>query len=465
MSANEESVDHLVKLIDGNKLEEVKEFVEGANDAVKLLTTTGKKGYLTHVEELVVAGASPTYIDQSGEMPIHKAARNGHSPVVVYLLTNGGDVNPSNKDGYTPLMLAVCGGHLKTTLLLLENEADITCSDNDQNSLLALSILNHQEDIVPLLLDNEVNPNSPNSEGNTPLHIACQLNQPTTVEILLDIGVEPDAVNNLGQTALHIAATSNNHMIVGQLISAGVQTDMADNQGKLAVDLTTQGELIAMITAGVASPPAPQREKTILEIDLADLQRASDPSTTTNTNADVYADNDSMQGNADQMPLTFHENDPYRQHESMTLQSAAAEIASHKADEVAPVYIESSEPSTAHIVSADRQQQMTETKQTKHRQPAQLPRHTYENPDRQSWQQSQHQGQFQQPIKVDKATVDTLRGKVKGLEAQVLTLGIGDDKAVVLYRQYGKLNEEISLARQMVRDYLQQHRPLTPRLE
>ena len=45
-----------------------------------------------------------------------------------------------------------------------------------------------------------------------------------------------------------------------------------------------------------------------------------------------------------------------------------------------------------------------------------------------------HNGQFQQPISVDKATVDTLKHKVKSLESQILTLGIGDDKAVVLYR-------------------------------
>lgn len=48
--------------------------------------------------------------------------------------------------------------------------------------------------------------------------------------------------------------------------------------------------------------------------------------------------------------------------------------------------------------------------------------------------QGLQQTQFQQPIKVDKATVDTLRQKVKDLESQILTLGIGDDKAVVLYR-------------------------------
>jgi len=44
--------------------------------------------------------------------------------------------------------------------------------------------------------------------------------------------------------------------------------------------------------------------------------------------------------------------------------------------------------------------------------------------------------QFQQPIGVDKATVEIeiLKQKVKGLESQILTLGLGDDKAVVLYR-------------------------------
>jgi len=42
--------------------------------------------------------------------------------------------------------------------------------------------------------------------------------------------------------------------------------------------------------------------------------------------------------------------------------------------------------------------------------------------------------QFNHPIAVDRQTVDTLRQKVSTLESQILTLSLGDDKAVRLYR-------------------------------
>lgn len=43
-------------------------------------------------------------------------------------------------------------------------------------------------------------------------------------------------------------------------------------------------------------------------------------------------------------------------------------------------------------------------------------------------------GQFKKPIGVDRATVETLKNKVVNLEAQILSLGINDDQAVILYR-------------------------------
>lgn len=44
MSATEGSVDHLIKLIESNKIEEVKQFVENSPDGTELLITVGKKG-------------------------------------------------------------------------------------------------------------------------------------------------------------------------------------------------------------------------------------------------------------------------------------------------------------------------------------------------------------------------------------------------------------------------------------
>lgn len=54
-------------------------------------------GYLDSVKLLVEKQVDVNCLDQSGETPIHKASRHGHSSVVVYLLTSGADVNtPSN---------------------------------------------------------------------------------------------------------------------------------------------------------------------------------------------------------------------------------------------------------------------------------------------------------------------------------------------------------------------------------
>lgn len=45
MSAAEESVDHLIKLIESNKVQEVTDFIQSTtDDGLELLNTIGKKG-------------------------------------------------------------------------------------------------------------------------------------------------------------------------------------------------------------------------------------------------------------------------------------------------------------------------------------------------------------------------------------------------------------------------------------
>lgn len=56
-------------------------------------------GYLSHVQMLIEAGSDIGRKDQSEELAIHKATRGGHNPVVMFLLTNGSDVNSANKEG------------------------------------------------------------------------------------------------------------------------------------------------------------------------------------------------------------------------------------------------------------------------------------------------------------------------------------------------------------------------------
>jgi len=62
-------------------------------------TTIHFEGHLAHVQCLVEAGADVHSVDQSGDQPIHKATKNGHNPVVIYLVTNGCQINNANNEG------------------------------------------------------------------------------------------------------------------------------------------------------------------------------------------------------------------------------------------------------------------------------------------------------------------------------------------------------------------------------
>ena len=63
--------------------------------------------------------------------------------------------------------------------------------------------------------------------------------------------------------------------------------------GKLAADCTTNADIITTITTGVVIPKAPQREKTVLNVDMDTVQDSIDPNSTSNTNTAVYTSDDS----------------------------------------------------------------------------------------------------------------------------------------------------------------------------
>lgn len=65
-----------------------------------------------------------TSVDGLGDQPIHHAARNGDTEIVLLLIEAGADVNAINSRGHTVLYCAGGHGHLETVKLLLGHGAD-----------------------------------------------------------------------------------------------------------------------------------------------------------------------------------------------------------------------------------------------------------------------------------------------------------------------------------------------------
>ena len=80
------------------------------------------------VQYLCEQGADKEARDDSGMTPLHKAACNGHLPVVQYLCEQGADKEARDDDSdYTPLRWAAMEGHKAVAEFLRGGLVDLSC--------------------------------------------------------------------------------------------------------------------------------------------------------------------------------------------------------------------------------------------------------------------------------------------------------------------------------------------------
>jgi ankyrin repeat protein len=89
----------------------------------------------TVINELLDAGADVTLRNNSGQTPLHLAAREGKKHDIELLIREGADIHASDDDGQTPLQLAAAhvpdGPARKEILLLLAAPAAAGSSSGD----------------------------------------------------------------------------------------------------------------------------------------------------------------------------------------------------------------------------------------------------------------------------------------------------------------------------------------------
>ncbi|XP_017023659.1 ankyrin repeat and SAM domain-containing protein 1A isoform X1 [Drosophila kikkawai] len=131
------------------------------------------------------------------------------------------NINCRDMNGYTSLHHACLNGHSNIVMLLLSHNALLDVPDIRGSTPLFLAAWAGHQDIVKMLLMHRpsgANPNAQTIENETPLHSGAQHGHNVVVGILLAYGADPAIRNNSFQTALDLAAQFGRLQVVQTLL-------------------------------------------------------------------------------------------------------------------------------------------------------------------------------------------------------------------------------------------------------
>jgi ankyrin repeat protein len=189
-----------------------------------LLHSAAAQGNLEVVKLLIAHEVEINLKDNIGNTPLYIAVANSASSnagileqqcyleVIDLLIQRGAMIDVENNDGYTPLQRAVRDGSDKVVIYLIKQGANI--NPTNSHSLLheAIKAIDFfypdQKDafvaIIKYLISSCVGINNVDGQGDTPLHLAAQkLWMPEfqeVVNLLIEVGADIYAVNNKGNT-------------------------------------------------------------------------------------------------------------------------------------------------------------------------------------------------------------------------------------------------------------------------
>lgn len=136
--------------------------VDNFNDQNVLLFEATKRGDITHIQRLLMAGASLRTRDEKGNTPLYLAVRDNNAAVVRVLAEAIGANNPGiiyakNDDGDSPLHSAAARGNIELASLLIKYGAkddDVLNDGADEDTPLMQAARNRHVDMVQFLLEN-----------------------------------------------------------------------------------------------------------------------------------------------------------------------------------------------------------------------------------------------------------------------------------------------------------------------
>lgn len=219
------------------------------------------------IEEGHPADTPIAYVEKDATA-LYKAAGQGRTDIVRYLIAHGANVNYRGSEwGHTALSEAAGRGFDDVVDILLKAGADARAKDRNGYTAFAIAALGGQNDVAEALLKyGDVN--GVDSSGNTLLMAATTTGQTEAIRWLVEKGADVNKVSQLeygGRTALIDAAEVGQVESARTLLELGANPHLKMKDGSTALShalaaSAKNDELIAMIKAALAQP-APARAK------------------------------------------------------------------------------------------------------------------------------------------------------------------------------------------------------------
>jgi ankyrin repeat protein len=213
-------------------------------------------GDLEVVEAHVRNGADVCAFDEdTGETPLHVAARLGFAEISRVLVKAGADPHAASRaegaHGTTPLHAGAGGGHVRSLVAMFERmgSADANVRDARQSTPLHAAALHNCAEACRTLLGYGADANLVDADGRTAymvaienggteaalvlgdLHRCLASGNKAELEMLLKSGIGVDALNADGLAALHVAVRMDDQELAGYLLENGASANVRDRQG------------------------------------------------------------------------------------------------------------------------------------------------------------------------------------------------------------------------------------------
>jgi ankyrin repeat protein len=181
-------------------------------------------GFRNLAEHLI--GEHPEDVNARGgaeKTPMHVAAREGHTDILLLLLEHGAAVDGRGINGQSPLHRASWNERLEAGLCLLDHGADINARGDDGITPLSAALYGGAE-FTRMLLERGAWVNTHGPYGWTPLHLAVVKTNVQAVRLLLEHGADANARDESGSTPSQKDSARINHEIARLLSEYGAES-------------------------------------------------------------------------------------------------------------------------------------------------------------------------------------------------------------------------------------------------
>ena len=147
---------------------------------------------------LLCHGADPNAADQTGETPLHYAAKIDNSKAAQALILFGADPTKVSDKEWSPLHLAVLYDSFKVVTVLLNAGVDVDLFNERQQTPLSCAIHNGKRELAELLIHKGADIDFVDRRGNTYLHDALLRHDHDMAQMLIEHEADLEIANDAG---------------------------------------------------------------------------------------------------------------------------------------------------------------------------------------------------------------------------------------------------------------------------